>query len=185
MALLRRHQEPIIPPRARAHAIHGPGLSVALLGAALAAFAADPGSVSEAEIEKIVAAIATSDSERNVIRRRLTGWRELQVSPQNKALGEADKLRLVNDFVHETPFFCDPVMWCAEDFWSRPVEFLANDGGALSPVSGESMTVTSEISFFSLKRGITGKINSAGPGASTTTKILLIELAYHNKKIGL
>jgi len=103
--------------------------SVFLLGVALAAFAADPGTVSDAEIDKIIASVASSDTERNVIRRRLTAWRELQDSPKNKGLGEPDKLKLVNDFVHETPFFCDPVMWCAEDFWSRPVEFLANDGG--------------------------------------------------------
>lgn len=105
------------------------GLSVYLLGAALAAFAADPGTVSDAEIEKIIASVASSDTERNVIRRRLTAWRELQESPKNRALPESDRLKLANDFVHETPFFCDPVMWCAEDFWSRPVEFLANDGG--------------------------------------------------------
>ncbi|OGA27409.1 MAG: hypothetical protein A3I65_07080 [Betaproteobacteria bacterium RIFCSPLOWO2_02_FULL_68_150] len=105
------------------------GLSVLLFAAALAALAADPGVVGDSEIEKIIASIASSDTERNVIRRRLTAWRELQLAPKNKALGDPDKLRLVNDFVHETPFFCDPVMWCAEDFWSRPVEFLANDGG--------------------------------------------------------
>jgi len=105
------------------------GLSVFLLGAALAAFAADPGTVSEAEIEKIVAGVATSDTERRTIQRRLGGWRELQGSAKNKALPEPDKLKLVNDFVQETPFFCDPVMWCAEDFWSRPVELFANDGG--------------------------------------------------------
>lgn len=100
-----------------------------LLAAAAAALAADPATVSDAEIEKVIAAVATSDTERNVIRRRLGGWRELQASPKNKALGELEKLRLVNDFIHETPFFCDPVLWCAEDFWAKPVEFLANDGG--------------------------------------------------------
>ena len=105
------------------------GLSVLLFAAVLAALAADPGVVGDSEIEKIIASIASSDTERNVIRRRLTAWRELQLAPKNKALADPDKLRLVNDFVHETPFFCDPVMWCAEDFWSRPVEFLANDGG--------------------------------------------------------
>ncbi len=100
-----------------------------LLGVALAAFAADPGTVTEAEIEKIIAGVATTDTERSIIKRRLGGWRELQGSAQNKALPEPEKLKLVNDFIHETPFYCDPVMWCAEDFWSRPVEFLANDGG--------------------------------------------------------
>lgn len=107
----------------------GRSLSVFLLGMTLAAFAAAPGTVSEAEIEKIVASVGSSDTERNVIRRRLMGWRELQGSPRNKALGEPEKLKLVNDFMHETPFFCDPVMWCTEDFWAKPVEFLANDGG--------------------------------------------------------
>jgi predicted transglutaminase-like cysteine proteinase len=105
------------------------GLSLALCGGVLAASAADPGTVSEAEIERLVASIGTSDTERSIIRRRLGGWRELQTSAQNKALPEPAKLKLVNDFVQETPFVCDPVMWCAEDFWSRPLELFANDGG--------------------------------------------------------
>ncbi|TAK45972.1 MAG: sulfate adenylyltransferase [Betaproteobacteria bacterium] len=100
-----------------------------LLGIALAAFASDPGTVSETEIEKIIASVATTDTERSIIQRRLGGWRELQGAAKNQALAEPEKLKLVNDFIHETPFYCDPVMWCAEDFWSRPVEFLANDGG--------------------------------------------------------
>jgi predicted transglutaminase-like cysteine proteinase len=105
------------------------GLSLALCAVALAASASDPGSVTEAEIERLVASIGASETERNIIRRRLGGWRELQTSAPNKALPEPAKLKLVNDFVQETPFFCDPVMWCAEDFWSRPVELFANDGG--------------------------------------------------------
>ena len=105
------------------------GLIALLLGAAPLALAADLVSISDAEIDKVIAAVASTDTERNVIRRRLTGWRDLQSAPKNKGLGDPDKLKLVNDFIHETPFFCDPVMWCAEDFWAKPVEFLANDGG--------------------------------------------------------
>jgi len=108
--------------------VHRCLLAVVLL-VAPAAPAADPASITEPEIEKIVAAVATTDTERSIIRRRLGGWRELLAAPKNRALGEPEKLRLVNDFIHETPFFCDPVMWCAEDFWAKPAEFLANDGG--------------------------------------------------------
>lgn len=101
----------------------------ALLAAAAPALASDPAQISEAEIERIVGNVAKSDAERRIVQRRLGGWRELITAEKNRALAEADKLRTVNDFVQETPFFCDPVMWCAEDFWARPAELLANDGG--------------------------------------------------------
>ena len=101
----------------------------ALLVAAAPALANDPAQISEAEIERIVASVARSDVERRIVQRRLGGWRELIAAEKSRALPEPEKLRAVNDFVQETPFFCDPVMWCAEDFWARPVELLANDGG--------------------------------------------------------
>jgi predicted transglutaminase-like cysteine proteinase len=107
----------------------GRGVVALLLAAAAAALAADPAAISEADIEKIVSSVATSDAERNVVRRRLGGWRELLASQKVRALPDPDKLRTVNDFVQETPFYCDPVMWCAEDFWAKPIELLANDGG--------------------------------------------------------
>ena len=90
---------------------------------------ADLGTISDAEIERVVQSIGSSDTERRVIKRRLENWKELTASARNRGLAEPEKLRLANDFMHETPFFCDPVLWCAEDFWAKPVEFLANDGG--------------------------------------------------------
>lgn len=94
-----------------------------------ALWAADPASITDAEIEQLMETVGTNDAERATIRKRLTSWKELLSSPANRSLGEPEKLRLVNDFMHATPFYCDPVMWCLEDFWARPVEFLANDGG--------------------------------------------------------
>ena len=100
-------------------AIRHRALIAFLLTGAPAALAADLGTINEAEIDKVVASVVTSDAERNVIRRRLTGWKELQASGKNKTLAEPEKLRLENDFMDETPFYCDPVMWCLEDFWTK------------------------------------------------------------------
>lgn len=104
-------------------------LCALLLGAAPLALASDPAVIDAEAIEKVVASVGANDTERRAIRARLTAWRELQTSARSRALPEADKLRVVNDFVQETPFFCDPVMWCAEDFWAKPAELFANDGG--------------------------------------------------------
>ena len=90
---------------------------------------ADLATVADAEVDRVVESIGTSDTERRVIKRRLTSWKELSASPKHKGLGDAEKLKLVNDFIHETPFYCDPVLWCKEDFWAKPIEFLSNDGG--------------------------------------------------------
>jgi predicted transglutaminase-like cysteine proteinase len=100
-----------------------------LLGAALGRSAADLTDVSDERIGQLVETLATSDAERGTMRARLTGWKELLASAGNRGADEATKLKLVNDFMHRTPFYCDPVMWCAEDYWAKPAEFLANDGG--------------------------------------------------------
>lgn len=106
------------------------GLTLSLLSASLAATrAADLSTITDPQIDRIVETVGTNDGERRTIKRRLMSWKELLESPTNRGLGDAEKLRLVNDFMHETPFYCDPVLWCAEDFWAKPVEFLANDGG--------------------------------------------------------
>lgn len=106
------------------------GLTVALVAASLTVLpASDLSTITDGQIDQIVENIGTSDSERRNIRRRLGGWKELLGSPKNRGLDDPEKLRVVNDFMHETPFYCDPVLWCAEDFWAKPVEFLANDGG--------------------------------------------------------
>lgn len=105
-------------------------LTVSLLAASIAALpATDLSTITDPQIDRIVETLGTSDVERRTIKRRLIGWKELLGSSKNRGLGDPEKLRLVNDFMHETPFYCDPVLWCAEDFWAKPVEFLANDGG--------------------------------------------------------
>jgi predicted transglutaminase-like cysteine proteinase len=102
----------------------------ALCALALAvSYAADLGTVGDGEIDKAVETIGSSDTEKRVIRRRLGGWKELATAPKNKGLGDPEKLKLVNDFMSETPFYCDPVLWCKEDYWAKPIEFLSNDGG--------------------------------------------------------
>jgi predicted transglutaminase-like cysteine proteinase len=91
--------------------------------------AADLARVDDAEIQRLVDTVGQTEGEKKLIRERLTGWRGLIDSPKNKSLDDAAKLRLVNDFVALTPFYCDPVMWCQEDYWAKPLEFLSNDGG--------------------------------------------------------
>lgn len=102
------------------------GLSVTPTAAAPSG---DYTTITEERIEQVMQAVGTSDAERSNIKRRLSAWKALLESPKNRALGEQEKLRLVNDFMHETPYYCDPVLWCREDFWATPIEFLANDGG--------------------------------------------------------
>lgn len=102
------------------------GFSVAPIAAAPSG---DYTAITEERIEQVAQAVGSSDAERNNIKRRLSAWKTLVESPKSSALGEPEKLRLVNDFMHETPFYCDPVLWCREDFWATPIEFLANDGG--------------------------------------------------------
>jgi predicted transglutaminase-like cysteine proteinase len=91
--------------------------------------AADLARVDEAGIQRLMDTVGQNDTEKRVIQRRLSGWKGMIESPKNKALEDTAKLRLVNDFVAETPFYCDPVQWCLEDYWAKPLEFLANDGG--------------------------------------------------------
>lgn len=105
-------------------------LAGALLLTAMAGrTAADLADITEEKIAQLVESLATNDTERATIKKRLTTWKDLLTSPGNKSLAEAEKLKLVNEFMHATPFYCDPVLWCLEDFWAKPVEFLANDGG--------------------------------------------------------
>ena len=106
------------------------GATVFLWGGTLIAQpAGDLGKITDAEIDRVAESVGSSDTERRVIKRRLGGWKELSTSAKNRGLAEPEKLKLVNDFMLETPFYCDPVLWCMEDFWAKPVEFLANDGG--------------------------------------------------------
>jgi predicted transglutaminase-like cysteine proteinase len=105
-------------------------LLLALFAGSLAAQpASNLGTVNDEEIKRIVDTVGTSDTEKRVIGRRLTGWKDLAASPKYKSASDPEKLKAVNDFMHETPFYCDPVLWCKEDYWAKPVEFLSNDGG--------------------------------------------------------
>ena len=91
--------------------------------------AADLARVDDAEIQRLMNLVGQSDTEKRMIQRRLSGWKGMIESPKNRGLEETLKLKVVNDFVAETPFYCDPVMWCLEDYWAKPLEFLAGDGG--------------------------------------------------------
>jgi len=105
-------------------------LLLALFAGTLAAQpASNLGTVSDEEISRIVESVGTSDTEKRVIRRRLAGWKDLSTSAKYKGAADPEKLKAVNEFMHETPFYCDPVLWCKEDYWAKPVEFLSNDGG--------------------------------------------------------
>jgi len=104
-------------------------LAALCAGTLAIAYAADLGTISDGEIDKAVDGVGTSDTEKRVIRRRLSGWKELSSSPKAKGLADPEKLKVVNEFMNETPFYCDPVLWCKEDYWAKPLEFLANDGG--------------------------------------------------------
>ena len=92
--------------------------------------AADLTRVEESEIQRLMDAVAGSNEAwRRDIQRRLTGWKSMIESPANRELPEPARLKLVNDYVAETLFVCDPLQWCMEDYWAKPVEFLANGGG--------------------------------------------------------
>lgn len=85
--------------------------------------------VSESEIELIAGTVGQDEPQRQRIRQRLSGWKQLLESRENHARDDLAKLKLVNDYVNQTPFTCDAVQWCVEDYWATPIEFLANHGG--------------------------------------------------------
>ncbi len=91
--------------------------------------AADLAKVNEAEVQRLTETYANGDDDRKFIAKRLTSWREMIDSSKNRALDDNGKLNVVNDFVSQTPFFCDAVQWCLDDYWAKPTEFLASDGG--------------------------------------------------------
>jgi predicted transglutaminase-like cysteine proteinase len=81
------------------------------------------------QIAQIADTIGQDEAQRQLIRRRLTGWKSLVESHEYRARDDLSKLKLVNDFLNETPFMCDAAQWCVEDYWATPIEFLANHGG--------------------------------------------------------
>lgn len=100
-----------------------------VLMAAVSWSAGDLTDITDERIANLVETLATGDAERATMRARLSGWKDLLGSSANRGAADSAKLKVVNDFMHRTPFYCDPVMWCAEDYWAKPAEFLANDGG--------------------------------------------------------
>lgn len=81
------------------------------------------------QIAQIADTIGQDEAQRQLIRRRLTGWKQLVESREHRARDDLAKLKLVNDFLNETPFICDAAQWCVEDYWATPIELLANHGG--------------------------------------------------------
>jgi predicted transglutaminase-like cysteine proteinase len=87
------------------------------------AFAQEVVTLSDAQIARLAQSFGA------VARERLTGWRDLMNNPKYRALGERQKLELVNDFMNRTPFKTDQEHWGKVDYWATPVEFLSTNGG--------------------------------------------------------
>lgn len=83
----------------------------------------------DSEIALIANTVGQDDAQRQLIHRRLSGWKHMLESRENHARDDFAKLKLVNDYVNQTPFTCDAAQWCVEDYWATPIEFLANHGG--------------------------------------------------------
>jgi len=98
-------------------------LRVVLLAVSLAALAQELVGITDAQIAKLAAQFGP------VAKTRLTGWRDILNNPKHKKLPEAEKLRLVNDYMNLTQFIADLKHWGKEDYWATPVEFLSTDGG--------------------------------------------------------
>ncbi|TAK40553.1 MAG: sulfate adenylyltransferase, partial [Betaproteobacteria bacterium] len=98
-------------------------LRIVLLGVALAALAQELVGITDAQIAKLAAQFGP------VAKTRLSGWRDLLNNPKYKKLPEAEKLRLVNDFMNLTQFVSDLKHWGKEDYWATPIEFLSTDAG--------------------------------------------------------
>lgn len=48
---------------------------------------------------------------------------------QSGTLGEEDKIRVVNDFFNQIPYYTDIEHWKEKDYWATPIEKLATNGG--------------------------------------------------------
>jgi len=101
----------------------GARVLVLLVSIAVAAFAAEIISLTDAQIAKLAQQFGP------IARSRLTAWRDILTAPKYKKLPEDEKLRLVNDFMNQTPFLSDREHWGKEDYWATPIEFLSTNGG--------------------------------------------------------
>jgi predicted transglutaminase-like cysteine proteinase len=101
----------------------GARVLVLLASFAVAAFAAELVAITDGQIAKLAQQFGP------VAKTRLIAWREILTTPRYKQLPEVDKLRLVNDFMNQTPFLSDREHWGKEDYWATPIEFLSTNGG--------------------------------------------------------
>jgi predicted transglutaminase-like cysteine proteinase len=99
-------------------------LATALLAVTIAtAGASELTTISDEQIEALVQRFGPT------VKERLAGWKDILTDPKYRQLPDREKLELVNRFMSRTAYTCDPTMWCMEDYWAMPVEFLANEGG--------------------------------------------------------
>ncbi|MGQ0751751.1 MAG: transglutaminase-like cysteine peptidase [Betaproteobacteria bacterium] len=96
---------------------------VLLAAFAAVAFAAELIVITDAQIAKLAQQFGP------VAKTRLAAWRDILTNPRHKKLSEDEKLRLVNDFMNQTPFLSDREHWGKEDYWATPIEFLSTNGG--------------------------------------------------------
>jgi len=47
----------------------------------------------------------------------------------NRNLGDKEKIKVVNDFFNQIPYYTDLDHWKAEDYWATPIEKLSTNGG--------------------------------------------------------
>lgn len=101
----------------------GARVLVLLVSLAVAAFAAEIITITDAQIAKLAQQFGP------IAKTRLTAWRDLLTAQKYKKLPEDEKLQLVNDFMNQTPFLSDREHWGKEDYWATPIEFLSTNGG--------------------------------------------------------
>jgi predicted transglutaminase-like cysteine proteinase len=103
--------------------VRGARVLVLLAAFAAVALAAELIVITDAQIAKLAQQFGP------VAKTRLNAWRDILTNPRHKKLSEDEKLRLVNDFMNQTPFLSDREHWGKEDYWATPIEFLSTNGG--------------------------------------------------------
>ncbi len=100
------------------------------LAAAIIAFLVSIQALVAAEFTLQLSESVLSSAERKFgagARQRLADWVKLVAA--NKKKGDAEKLRLANDFFNQVPFVSDAEHWNTRDYWATPTEMLATNGG--------------------------------------------------------
>ena len=111
---------PKIAPRPN-HSHHTPVVCLLVLALCAGLAIANPLGITD----KVLDAVAKEYGRR--ARSRLLSWQHLVDS--SMALGEQQKLILVNDFFNQVRFINDLEHWQKIDYWATPIELLATDGG--------------------------------------------------------